>query len=163
MNRMKSIHDQKESLQAKLDEYTPIEKEKVILMGMADELEKLYVDIGQWRQTIEDADRLEKEHKNWEIDFVNMGYQLPLWDHPLDLKEPCVNVNWEEGRRLAQSVGVRKTSCIFGSRESLKLNSWKISRKIPIRNRAKTSGRTLRKWPRALKESCIRERISIIR
>lgn len=27
---------------------------------MADELEKLYVDIGQWRQTIEDADRLEK-------------------------------------------------------------------------------------------------------
>lgn len=61
MNRMKSIHDQKESLQAKLDEYTPIEKEKVIpWAGMADELEKLYVDIGQWRQTIEDADRLEK-------------------------------------------------------------------------------------------------------
>lgn len=28
MNRMKSIHDQKESLQAKLDEYTPIEKRK---------------------------------------------------------------------------------------------------------------------------------------
>ena len=80
---------------------------------MADELEKLYVDIGQWRQTIEDADRLEKEHKNWEIDFVNMGYQLPLWDHPLDLKEPCVNVNWEEGRRLAQSVGVRKNELYF--------------------------------------------------
>lgn len=114
MNRMKSIHDQKESLQAKIDEYTPIEKEKVIpWAGMADELEKLYVDIGQWRQTIEDADRLEKEHKNWEIDFVNMGYQLPLWDHPLDLKEPCVNVNWEEGRRLAQSVGVRKNELYF--------------------------------------------------
>lgn len=42
-----------------------------------------------------------------------MGYQLPLWDHPLDLKEPCVNVNWEEGRRLAQSVGVRKNELYF--------------------------------------------------
>ena len=53
MNRMKVIHDQKESLQEKLDAYKPVKKEEIIpWMGVENELEKLYVDLGQRRQTL---------------------------------------------------------------------------------------------------------------
>ena len=114
MNRMKVIHDQKESLQEKLDAYQPMKKEEIIPWdGVTGELEKLYVDLGQWRQTMQDAEELEQEKENWRLDFINLGYALPLWDHALSLDEPCSNVDWSEGRRLAQSVGVRNNELHF--------------------------------------------------
>lgn len=114
MNRMKVIHDQKESLQEKLDAYKPVKKEEIIpWMGVENELEKLYVDLGQWRQTMADAEEMEKEKSDWRIDFVNLGYSLPLWDHALSLDNPCVNVDWEEGRRLSKSLGVRNNELHF--------------------------------------------------
>lgn len=114
MNRMKVIHDQKESLQEKLDAYHPQKKEEIIPWdGVTGDLEKLYVDLGQWRQTIQDAEELEQEKENWRLDFINLGYALPLWDHALSLDTPCSNVDWSEGRRLAQSVGVRNNELHF--------------------------------------------------
>lgn len=114
MNRMKVIHDQKESLQEKLDAYKPVKKEEIIpWMGVENELEKIYVDLGQWRQTMADAEEMEKEKSDWRIDFVNLGYSLPLWDHALNLDKPCVNVDWEEGRRLSKSLGVRNNELHF--------------------------------------------------
>lgn len=114
MNRMKVIHDQKESLQEKLDAYKPVKKKEIIpWMGVENELEKLYVDLGQWRQTMADAEEMEKEKSDWRIDFVNLGYSLPLWDHTLNLDKPCVNVDWEEGRRLSKSLGVRNNELHF--------------------------------------------------
>ena len=114
MNRMKVIHEQKESLQEKLDEYTPQKKEEIIpWAGATEALEKLYVDLGQWRQTITDASLLEEERENWRLDFIQLGYSLPLWDRPLSLDTPCVNVDWSEGRRLAQSLGVRTNELHF--------------------------------------------------
>ena len=114
MNRMKVIHDQKESLQEKLDAYKPVKKEEIIpWMGVENELEKLYVDLGQWRQTMADAEEMEKEKSDWRIDFVNLGYSLPLWDHTLNLDKPCVNVDWEEGRRLSKSLGARNNELHF--------------------------------------------------
>lgn len=114
MNRMKVIHDQKESLQEKLDAYKPVKKEEIIpWMGVENELEKLYVDLGQWRQTMADAEEMEKEKSDWRIDFVNLGYSLPLWDHALNLDKPCVNVDWEEGRCLSKSLGVRNNELHF--------------------------------------------------
>lgn len=114
MNRMKVIHDQKESLQEKLDAYKPVKKEEIIpWMGVENELKKLYVDLGQWRQTMADAEEMEKEKSDWRIDFVNLGYSLPLWDHALNLDKPCVNVDWEEGRRLSKSLGVRNNELHF--------------------------------------------------
>ncbi|WP_299145159.1 AAA family ATPase [uncultured Dialister sp.] len=114
MNRMKVIHDQKESLQEKLDAYKPVKKEEIIpWMGVENELERLYVDLGQWRQTMADAEEMEKEKSDWRIDFVNLGYSLPLWDHALSLDKPCENVDWEEGRRLSKSLGVRNNELHF--------------------------------------------------
>lgn len=114
MNRMKVIHDQKESLQEKLGAYKPVKKEEIIpWMGVENELEKLYVDLGQWRQTMADAEEMEKEKSDWRIDFVNLGYSLPLWDHALNLDKPCVNVDWEEGRRLSKSLGLRNNELHF--------------------------------------------------
>ena len=114
MNRMKVIHDQKASLQEKLDEYTPKKKEDIIPWAReAEALEKLYVDLGQWRQTIVDVEALEEEKENWKLDFVNLGYSLPLWDRALPLEDACVHVDWAEGRRLAQSVSVRSNELHF--------------------------------------------------
>ncbi|WP_443789965.1 ATP-binding protein, partial [Dialister succinatiphilus] len=114
MNRMKVIHDQKESLQEKLDAYKPVKKEEIIpWMGVENELEKLYVDLGQWRQTLSDAENMEKEKADWRMDFVNLGYSLPLWDRPLSLDKPFASVDWEEGRRLAGSLGVRNNELHF--------------------------------------------------
>ena len=114
MNRMKVIHDQKESLQEKLDAYHPMKKEEIIPWdGVTGELEKLYVDLGQWRQTMLDAEELEQEKETWRLDFINLGYALPLWDHALSLDTPCSNVDWAEGRRLSQSVGVRNNELHF--------------------------------------------------
>lgn len=114
MNQMKVIHDQKIPLQDKLDAYQPLTKEEVIpWVGMADELEKLYIDLGQWKQMISDAEALDKEKEIWKIDYENLGYKLSLWDKPLDANDPCVNVDWEEGRRISQSVGVRNNEIHF--------------------------------------------------
>ena len=35
----------------------------------AEALEKLYVDLGQWRQTIVDVEALEEEKENWKLDL----------------------------------------------------------------------------------------------
>ncbi len=114
MNRMKVIHEQKESLQEKLDEYKPQKKEEIIpWTGATEALEKLYVDLGQWRQTMADAALLEEERENWRLDFIQLGYSLPLWDRPLSLDTPCINVDWEEGRRLSKSLGVRNNELHF--------------------------------------------------
>lgn len=56
---------------------------------------------------------LEEEKENWKLDFVNLGYSLPLWDRALPLEDACVHVDWAEGRRLAQSVGVRGNELHF--------------------------------------------------
>ena len=56
---------------------------------------------------------MEKEKADWRMDFVNLGYSLPLWDRPLSLDKPCASVDWEEGRRLAGSLGVRNNELHF--------------------------------------------------
>ena len=117
MNRMKVLHDQKTVLQEKLDEYSPVKKEDIIpWASMAGELDKLYVDLGQWRQTEKDAEALEQEKESWRIHFINLGYKLSLWDQPLNLDDACVNVDWEEGRRLSRSLGVRVNELHFWKR-----------------------------------------------
>ena len=114
MSRMEVIHDQREQLQKKLDEYTPRTKEEVIpWLGSADALEKLYTDLGQWSQTLQDLEDLKREKQAWRADFSHMGYALTLWDRMLSPEENFVTVNWEEGRKLAQSVAVRNNEFHF--------------------------------------------------
>ncbi len=114
MSRMEVIHDQREQLQKKLDEYTPKAKEEIIPWADAsDALEKLYTDLGQWSQTIEDLDELKQEKNAWRAEFAHMGYSLPLWDRMISPDEEFSMVNWEEGRRLAQSVSVRDNELHF--------------------------------------------------
>ena len=114
VNRMKVIKEQKEALQEKLNEYEPKRKEDIIpWIGMEKELEKLYVDLGQWKQLLADEEDLKNARAEWAAKFVNMGYTLPLWDRPLSTKERCVSVDWQEGNRLAQSVGVRDNELHF--------------------------------------------------
>lgn len=105
MNRMKVIHDQKEALQPKIDAYQPKKKEDVVpLSSLSRELDKLYVDLGQWRQLIQDMDELQAGMANWKITFSNLGYELPLWDRLLTDKDRTTQVDWTQGRRLAQAV-----------------------------------------------------------
>lgn len=114
MSRMEVIHDQREQLQKKLDEYTPHTKEEVIpWAGSAEALEKLYTDLGQWSQTEEDLKELQVEKQAWKADFSHMGYALPLWDRMLPVDEEFPQVDWEEGRKLAQSVSVRENEYHF--------------------------------------------------
>lgn len=125
MNRMKVIHDQKELVQEKIDQYTPVTKEQVIpWLGITKDLEQLYVDLGQWKQTIADSDALDQEIDNWKLDFINLGYSLPLWDHALDIDNSCVNVDWEEGRRLSKSLGVRNNELHFWKQREPKVDSF---------------------------------------
>lgn len=114
MSRMEVIHDQREQLQKKLDEYTPRAKEDIIPWADAsDALEKLYTDLGQWSQTIEDLADLRAEKERWRAEFSHMGYSLPLWDRMISPEENFSMVNWEEGRKLAQSVTVRDNELHF--------------------------------------------------
>lgn len=114
MSRMEALHGQREQLQKKLDEYTPRTKAEVIPWADAEEaLEKLYMDLGQWSQSIEDKNELEAERKEWKIAFSHMGYDLPLWDRMLSPDEHFPMVNWDEGRKLAQSVIVRENELHF--------------------------------------------------
>lgn len=114
VNRMKVIKEQKEILDEKLEEYKPKRKEEVIpWTGMEKELERLYIDLGQWKQMLADEEALNKEKAEWTAKFTNMGYMLSLWDRPLDIKENCVSVDWQSGNELAQSVGVRNNEIHF--------------------------------------------------
>jgi uncharacterized protein YhaN len=114
MGRMKAIHDQKDALQAKLDAYTPHTREEVIpWAGVETELDNLYVNLGQWRQLIADGEDLKAQKEAWRKDYANLGYELPLWDHPLNPDEECYTVNWDDGRLLAKSVSVRTNEIHF--------------------------------------------------
>lgn len=114
MSRMEMIHDQREQLQKKLDEYTPKAKEEIIPWAdAADSLERLYTDLGQWSQTIEDLEELKNEKTQWRSEFSRLGYTLPLWDRMISPNEEFSAVNWEDGRKLAQSVTVRDNELHF--------------------------------------------------
>lgn len=114
VNRMRLIREQQEALQLKIDEYRPRKKEEIIpWTEMEQELEHLYVDLGQWKQTIADEEELNKAKADWTLSFVNLGYALPLWDRTLSLEDTCVDVDWKQGRELAQSVGVRNNELHF--------------------------------------------------
>lgn len=125
VSRMKVIHDQKGQLQEKLGEYTPRKKEEVIPWAASSEdLEKLYVDLGQWKQTLADEEELVAEHEAWEKDYVAMGPFLSLWGRPLSLDEECLPVNWEEGRKLAQEVNVRANELHFWENKEPKVEAF---------------------------------------
>ncbi len=114
VNRMKVIKEQKDSLQGKLSEYQPKTKEEIIpWANMSSELEKLYIDLGQWKQTLADEDELKRTKSAWENEFIHLGYALPLWDKALNPKEACRPVDWSRGRELAQSVNVRNNELHF--------------------------------------------------
>lgn len=114
MNRMEMLHDQRVKLQKKLDEYTPKTKEEVIPWAdAADALEKLYMDIGSWNQCIDDLQELTEEKERWREEFSQLGYGIPLWERSISPDEEFPLVNWDEGRKLAQSVTVRDNELHF--------------------------------------------------
>lgn len=114
MSRMEVLHDQREALQKKIDEYTPRTKEEIIPWADASEdLEKLYTDLGQWGQTLDDMAELTQEKQQWKAEFCHMGYTLPLWDRMLSPNEHFGAVDWDEGRKLAKSVTVRDNELHF--------------------------------------------------
>lgn len=114
MSRMEVLHDQRQALQQKLDAYVPRKKEEIIPWADAsDALEKLYIDLGQWNQTIEDMAELAQEKQVWKAEFCHMGYALPLWDRMLSTDENFTAVDWEAGRKLSQSVTVRDNELHF--------------------------------------------------
>ena len=111
---MKLIREQQEVLQPKIDEYRPRAKEEIIpWTGMEQELEGLYVDLGQWKQIAAEEEELKRTKADWARSFVNLGYALPLWDRALSLKDACADVDWKQGRDLAQSAGVRNNELHF--------------------------------------------------
>ena len=114
VSRMKLIREQQEVLQPKIDEYRPRAKEEIIpWTGMEQELEGLYVDLGQWKQIAAEEEELKRTKADWARSFVNLGYALPLWDRALSLKDACADVDWKQGRNLAQSAGVRNNELHF--------------------------------------------------
>ena len=114
VSRMKLIREQQEVLQPKIDEYRPRAKEEIIpWTGMEQELEGLYVDLGQWKQIAGEEEELKRTKADWARSFVNLGYALPLWDRALSLKDACADVDWKQGRDLAQSAGVRNNELHF--------------------------------------------------
>lgn len=114
MNDMKVIHEQQEALKVKLSEYKPYKKEEIVpLVNLQDKLEKLYINLGQWQQTINDAEELKNQKSEWKIQFMHLGYDLSLWDTMLNPEKINTNVDWEEGRRISQSVIVRDNELHF--------------------------------------------------
>ena len=80
---------------------------------MEQELEGLYVDLGQWKQIAAEEEELKRTKADWARSFVNLGYAPPLWDRALSLKDACADVDWKQGRNLAQSAGVRNNELHF--------------------------------------------------
>ncbi len=114
MSRMEVLHDQKVKLQKKLDEYRPKTKEEIIpWVDASDALEKLYTDLGQWNQVQEDLNELKEEKARWQEEFSRMGCIIPLWERRLSPEEELSLVDWDEGRKLAQSVSVRENELHF--------------------------------------------------
>lgn len=76
VSRMKLIREQQEVLQPKIDEYRPRAKEEIIpWTGMEQELEGLYVDLGQWKQIAAEEEELKEPRQ--------IGHDLlSIWDMP---------------------------------------------------------------------------------
>ena len=69
----------RKGLQEKIDAYTPKTKEQIIpWVGLEGELEQLYVDLGQWKQTLFDKEDLQNQKKAWRNEYSRLGYTLPL-------------------------------------------------------------------------------------
>lgn len=113
MGRMTVIRDQKEQLQAKLDQYTPRSMEEIIPWASSGKkLEELYTNLGQWRQSEEETEELCRQMEEWKASYRMLGCGLSFWNRPLE-QEECGNVSWENGRKLAQSVIVRNNEIHF--------------------------------------------------
>lgn len=114
MGRMKVIHEQKEALQGKIDSYTPKQKEQIIpWVGLEQELEQLYVDLGQWKQTLLDGEDLSHQRDAWCKEHSHLGYTLSLWGEALNPSEEWKSINWEDGRLLAKGVSIRQNELHF--------------------------------------------------
>lgn len=134
MNRMETLHDQRQALQKKLDAYTPKTKEEIIPWADSqDALERLYTDLGQWNRTIEELEELRRDRQAWKAEFCHMGYALPLWDRMLSVDEEFSMVDWEEGRKLAQSVTIRENELHFWEKREPAIEESSLSEEEPPR------------------------------
>lgn len=114
IQKMKVIDDQKKAIEEKIATYTPKRKSEIIPWSdLADDLEDLYLHLGQWKQITLDLLELKEEKEKWRRSLVALGYALSLWDKPLVPGDINENIDWEEGRRLAQSVSVRENELHF--------------------------------------------------
>lgn len=114
MQRMRVIHDQKESVQVKIGDYQPKTKQDVIPWAAVEsDLDALYIDLGRWRDTIHEEASLEKAREVWQSDFGALGYTLSFWNRSLSPEEPWGAVDWEAGHSLARTVVLRKNEIHF--------------------------------------------------
>lgn len=81
------------------------------------------------------------------MDFVNLGYSLPLWDRPLSLDKPCASVDWEEGRRLAGSLGVRNNELHFWEQREPEVENSQATWSFQNRKNRSRTGRKSNPWP----------------
>lgn len=126
MNHMKVIHEQQELLKEKLTEYKPYQKEEIVpLVNLENKLESLYINLGQWKQLIEDEHDLKNQKSEWKVRFMHLGYELSLWDTMLNPEKICTDIDWEEGRRLSQSVIVRENELHFWNQRKPKVEEIK--------------------------------------
>ena len=87
MGRMTVIRDQKEQLQAKLDQYTPRSMEEIIPWASSGKkLEELYTNLGQWRQSEEETEELCRQMEEWKASYRMLGCGLSFWNRPSSRK-----------------------------------------------------------------------------
>lgn len=114
MQRMKVVHDQKESVQEKIGDYTPKVKQDIIPWAAVEtDLDALYVDLGQWRHTMEEIADVQAAKAAWQSNFVSLGQELSFWKRPLSMDEPWKNIDWETGHSCARAVLLRKNEIHF--------------------------------------------------
>lgn len=114
MQRMKVIHDQKESVQEKIGDYRPKTKQDMIPWASVEsDLDALYIELGQWRDTIHEAEAIEEARAAWQSDFEALGYTLSFWKRSLSPDEPWGAIDWEAGYSLARTVLLRKNEIHF--------------------------------------------------
>ena len=114
MSRMELLHEQKAELDKKLAEYVPQTLEEVIpWTAEADTLEVLYRDLGRWQSTIEEVEEITAERDAWCESFAALGEKLPHWHMKLAPDEKYAAIDWDDGRRLAQGVSVRRNEYHF--------------------------------------------------
>lgn len=122
INEMKVIDDQRKILQEKISAYEPKSKSEIIpWLNQAEELENIYAELGQWKKIIEDLHQLKEEKELWRKNFISLGYSLPLWDRPLSIDETVMDIDWEEGRQLAQSATVCENELHFREKREPKV------------------------------------------